>query len=105
MSSPEYLDFRCCMCPNRGGPDPYTCPAIPPMHPEASPCRFVKQYIDEHGYQYRVIHIGGVIYRVIYRMSDKSPWKVYRNIPWRDSFDETQHDLNQLAKQKGWMET
>lgn len=106
--TPEYLDMRCCMCPNIQKNLP-TCPGIPGTpHPSPSPCRFVKAYIDERGWKYKVMSgIGENTFKARYQKPDKqgsTGWKGLAAVPWRKSFDEAQADLNAHAKKKGWIE-
>ncbi|NSW92763.1 MAG: hypothetical protein HPY74_19335 [Firmicutes bacterium] len=51
--------------------------------------------------------IGGNAFKARYQKPDKhgaSGWHCLRAVPWKDSFDEAQSDLNALAKEKGWKE-
>lgn len=101
---PEYPVTRCCMCPNIGKAEK-TCPGIPgTLHSEASPCRFVKNYIDKRGWKYKVMSgISGNTFKARYQKPEKSGssgWKGLTTVPWRDNFDDAQADLNAYAKQK-----
>ena len=105
---PEYLDMRCCMCPNIQKKDD-VCPGLPgTSHPLASPCRFVKSYIDDRGWKYQVMSgIGENTYKARYQKPEKHGsvgWKGLAAVPWRKTFDEAQADLNAHAKKKGWAE-
>ena len=110
MSKPEYLEHRCCMCPNSYGDnnDSKTiCPGRSnSLHKKDSPCRFVKAYLDQRGWKYFVHSgIGGTTFKTFYL----KPGKIggghgCRSTEWRDSFDKAQSDLNQMAKAKGWQE-
>ena len=102
--TPEYLDFRCCMCPNVNDKSAI-CPGIEGTpHPEPSVCRFVKSYIDDRGWVYFVrAGIGGNTFKTFFKKPGKNEHG-YKGLPWRDSFDEAQSDLNKMAKTKGWME-
>ncbi|BBB91025.1 MAG TPA: hypothetical protein PKA28_10660 [Methylomusa anaerophila] len=102
MQKHEYLEHRCCMCPQMDEPKT-VCPGIPGTpHPEDSPCRFVKAYEDERDWQYFVRPgIGGNTFKTFYRKPEKSiSGHGYRSTEWRGSFDEAQADLNRLAKKK-----
>lgn len=106
--SPEYLSHRCCMCPNIGKADK-TCPGIPGTgHPDPDPCRFVKSYIDQRGWKYKVM--GGISqdsFKARYQKSEKNGstgWKGVAAVPWQKTFDAAQADLNALAAAKGWSE-
>ena len=106
---PEYLETRCCMCPNIQRND-RTCPGVPgSMHSSPSPCRFVKAYVDERGWKYKVMSgIGQNTYKARYQKPEKNGpetgWKGLAAVPWRTTFDEAQADLNAYAKKKGWSE-
>ncbi len=68
---PEYLEYRCCMCPNADdNPKLVVCPAIHGKQYEA-PCRFVKSYTDERGWRYRVMGTLGGGYRARYQKPEK----------------------------------
>jgi len=103
---PEYLELRCCMCPQKDNSS-QICPGIPStLHSEPTPCRFVKQYRDGRGWLYFVRGgIGGEEYKTFY-VSPKShrSGNGWRCVPWRTTFDEAQADLNRQAKRRGWQE-
>ena len=104
MSKPEYRELRCCMCPNIGSPNNTQCPTGP-MKPQVTACRFVKTYIDQRGWLYRVMQgLGLSNYKARYQKPGKSRWKCMANLEWRNMFDEAQSDLNAMAKKKGWDE-
>ena len=105
---PEYLEFRCCMCPNHfEEPEKAICPPGPFGTPESS-CRFVKNYIDKRGWKYRVMRgLGENTFKARYQKPEKrggTGWHCVQSLPWRNTFDEAQVDLNKLAKEKGWAE-
>lgn len=51
---PEYLKYRCCMCPNINE-NKNICPGVKcSPYSEPSECRFVKIYIDDRGWMYFV---------------------------------------------------
>lgn len=103
---PEYLEFRCCMCPQRDSKSPI-CPGIPgSLHPDDSPCRFVKVYRDVRGWEYFVRPgISGTTFKTFYRKPGKSAGgHGWRPVAWRDSFDAAQADLNREAKRRGFQE-
>lgn len=95
----EYLDYRCCMCPNGIDSQKTNCPA-------GHPCRFVKTYVDSRGWKYKVMSgIGDHTYKARYQKPDKkgtTGWKCLRLLEWCDHFDDAQSDLNRYAKKKGW---
>lgn len=99
----EYYRLRCCMCPNLGE-NKCECPGIPGTpHPEASPCRFVREYTDVRGWQYKVMPgIGADCFKAKYRKPGQSRWRDLSSVQWRKTFDEAQSDLNMLAEKKGW---
>ena len=102
--TPEYLEFRCCMCPNLYVKDSMQCPTGP-FKAEVTPCRFVKTYTDDRGWKYKVVGgLGESNYKARYNKPGKISWKGIQSLPWRKSFDEAQSDLNVLAKKKGWRE-
>lgn len=102
---PEYLRFRCCMCPNVRTPENDICPPDLLLHPKETSCRFVKTYIDSRGWRYKVMSgLGESNYKARYQKPGKSGWKCMTNMEWRKSFDEAQSDLNSMAKIKNWNE-
>lgn len=101
---PEYLEFRCCMCPQTGVQSA-VCPSSA-NKPETH-CRFVKSYIDNRGWKYRVMPGLGTVYKARYQNDTHKGevgWHGIRQLEWRESFDKAQKDLNALAKKKGWGE-
>lgn len=99
MSTPEYLEYRCCMCPNIDTPEATECPA-------GHACRFVKIYVDKRGWLYKVrAGLGGHTFSGFYLKPGKTSWKSMKQLPWRDSFDSAQADLNKYAHNKGWGES
>ena len=102
---PEYLKFRCCMCPQKLDSS-RICPGIPGTpHPSPSPCRFVKVYRDSRGWEFFVgSGICGDEYKTFYQKPEKFRAYGCRLVPWRDSFDEAQADLNMEAEKRGWEE-
>lgn len=98
----EYLKYRCCMCPNVEK-DSDICPGIVGTpRPEESSCRYVKEYIDNRGWKYRVMSGLGVEFKGRYQKPGKTGWKCMRNLEWRESFDQAQSELNEMAESKGW---
>lgn len=96
--------MRCCMCPNINKDD-IACPGIEGTpHPESSRCGFVKTFIDNRGWMYKVgSRIGSDAFKAKYKKPDKASWKCHGQVPWQDSFDKAQEDLNAYANKKGWM--
>lgn len=105
MSQTEYLRYRCCMCPNIQDSN-NVCPGIKDTpHPNPTNCRFVKTYIDNRGWKYKVMSgIGEDSYKARYQKPGKTGWKCMNNMEWRNTFDEAQSDLNEMAKLKHWRE-
>lgn len=107
---PEYIKFRCCMCPNINNIS-RVCPGIKHSpHPEASECRFVKIYIDNRGWIYFVRPgLGENNYKGFYAKNIEDYKAGYRqhgmrSLEWRKSFDNAQKELNAYAEKKGWEE-
>lgn len=102
---PEYLKFRCCMCPQKLNSS-RVCPGIPgTQHPCPSPCRFVKVYKDKRGWQYFVRSgIGSNAFKAFYRKPNQAGAHGWRSVQWRESFDAAQADLNTEAEKRGWEE-
>lgn len=104
----EYLQFRCCMCPNINLQET-VCPGIKATpHSNPSECRFVKVYADDRGWIYFVRSgIGSDRFKPFYS-KNKEDFKNGRRqhgmgaLKWREKFDDAQSDLNQYAKKKGW---
>lgn len=102
----EYLNDRCCMCPNVQN-NSKVCPGIKGTpHPNDSSCRFVVYYIDQRGWKYKVMSgIGQDRFKARYQKPEKhglEGWKGVSSVPWREDFDSAQKDLNELANKKGW---
>ena len=104
----EYLKSRCCMCPQKIESS-RVCPGISGTpHPGPTRCRFVKVYKDKRGWEYAVQSgIGGDTFKTFYRKPGKAGKGLlyghgWRPVPWRDSFDAAQADLNIEAEKRGW---
>lgn len=67
-----------------------------------------KKYIDSRGWKYQVMPgLGESNYKARYQKPDKNGsdgWHCVRALPWRNTKDEAQADLDRLAKEKGWKE-
>lgn len=102
---PEYLEHRCCMCPNHGLKE-ITCPGLAGTpHTMPSPCRFVKEFVDDRGWRHKVMEgLGESNYKARFLKPGKAGWHCMRQLEWRNSFDAAQSDLNAYAKAKGWEE-
>lgn len=96
---PEYLETRCCMCPNIKTPENRVCPSGGPTNKTETPCRFVKSYRTG----------AGVIVQIKKSRFDN---KYCVNFNERESlildrfnsFDEAQADINCYAKRSEWEE-
>jgi len=67
----------------------------------------MKVYKDRRGWKYQVMPgISGTTFKGRYQKPDASGpnigWKCMRQLPWRDSADEAQADLDRLAEKNGW---
>ena len=64
------------------------------------------QYIDHRGWKYRVMSgIGGDTFKARYQKPDKhgeNGWHGVKTLPWRNTPEEAQVDLDHMAKEKGW---
>ena len=60
-------------------------------------------YVDQRGWRYRVMcGIGGDTFKGRYQKPGKTGWKCMANLPWKNSFEEAQTDLDNYARKKGW---
>ena len=99
-------DFRCCMCP-QVNQNKRICAGVPgSAHPHDTICDFVVRYRDARGWTYFVR--GGLQdqYKTFVKKDPTKPAGIgehaYRGLPWRETFDKAQEDLNRLAQAKGW---
>lgn len=64
------------------------------------------EYKDKRGWRYKVMPgIGPNAFKARYLRPEKdanSCWKCYAKLPWRNTFDEAQADLDGYAAEKGW---
>lgn len=99
MSSPEYLQFRCCMCPNIDQ-DSSVCPGIPgALHPDPSPCRFVKEYADDSEWRYKVkFQPRTNDFAIVFKIPRRAEWIRSAIFQHFESFDEGQSMLNLYAE-------
>ena len=67
-----------------------------------------KNYIDSRGWKYQVMPgLGDNTFKARYQRPEKhgdAGWKGLASVPWRNSREEAQADLNRLAEKKGWKE-
>jgi hypothetical protein len=64
-----------------------------------------KMYIDSRGWMYRVMSgIGEDRFKARYCKPDKAGWHGVKKLPWRETHEGAQADLDKLAQEKGWME-
>lgn len=65
-----------------------------------------KKYTDSRGWKYQVMAgIAMDTYKARYQKDEKhggTGWHCIRTLPWRNTMDEAQADLDQLAEKKGW---
>lgn len=68
----------------------------------------VKTYVDGRGWKYKVM--GGIsenTFKARYQRPEKhgdTGWKCLASVPWRNTFEEAQEDLDRHAKARGWRE-
>lgn len=100
----EVRKWRCCMCP-RINENTTICPTGP-LKEEETTCNFVVTWIDERGWKYKVMSgIGPSRYKGRYqddKHSGTTGWKGMRQLPWHETFDRAQEDLNKYALLKNW---
>jgi hypothetical protein len=102
---PEYLKFRCCMCPNLEN-DTTICSGIAHTpHPDPDDCRFVKSYINKDGWTYSVKRIiqtigSAPVYIAYYHKpeEDKDKWHIVGLLKHRTAFDKAQAELKVFAE-------
>ena len=67
-----------------------------------------RKYIDGRGWKYQVMNgIGGDTYKARFQRREKhgdEGWRGLGAVPWRDTRDEAQADLDALAAKNGWKE-
>ena len=68
-----------------------------------------KKYIDARGWKYQVMSgIGSdPAFKAQYQKPEKQGdvgWKGLAAVPWRETREAAQTDLDQLAEKKGWKE-
>jgi len=67
-----------------------------------------KKYIDERGWKYQVMSgLGQNTFKARYQKSDKSGtdgWHCMKTLPWRNTPEEAQVDLDRAAQDRGWKE-
>ena len=69
----------------------------------------MKTYIDNRGWRYRVMPgLGSDEFKARYQKPEHNGtdngWKCVARLPWRNSAEEAQEDLDQLARKRGWKE-
>ncbi len=100
---PEYLKWRCCLCPNINE-QKTICPAIY-FKQEETQCRFVKIYIDAREWLFKVMYDDyDKGYKSHYKRPGRKGWSRMSHFEFRESFDDAQADLNSYAEKKGWKE-
>lgn len=67
-----------------------------------------EKYIDSRGWKYQVMGgLGTNAYKARYQRPEKRGnigWKGLAGVPWRQSREAAQADLDQMAARKGWKE-
>ena len=65
-----------------------------------------KKYIDSRGWKYKVMGgLGKAAFKARYQKPHHQGdvgWKGVAAVPWRQSREAAQTDLDQLAEKKGW---
>lgn len=97
VEEPEYLESRCCMCPNRNSPESRVCPVGGQPKKLETPCRFVKSYRTGADVIVQVKQSRSDDKYYGYFNEDKAPRPF-------NSFDEAQSDINSFAKMSEWEE-
>ncbi len=68
----------------------------------------MRKYIDNRGWKYQVMSgLGENCFKARYQRPEKQGsigWKGLASVPWRQTHEEAQADLDQLAMRKGWKE-
>lgn len=105
---PEYLKYRCCICPNSSKPFgsrlyKALCPPNSISKKPETPCRFVKDYIDKFGNVYTVLGDDKRRYRIREKPHGRSRWLAFGTAAYQ-YFDDAQSELNTLAQEKRWDE-
>lgn len=103
---PEYLEYRCCMCPQVNSPS-LICPAmVGVQQPGHCHCRFVRGYLDERGRKYYVCRGKPQDHFKPFYLNPRGKGGMHssRTFGCRNTFDEAQADLNKMAKERGWRE-
>ena len=67
-----------------------------------------KKYIDSRGWKYKVMGgLGDNTFKARYQRPEKHGdvgWKGLASVPWQNTREEAQADLDRLAEKKGWKE-
>ncbi len=67
----------------------------------------IRKYIDSKGRKYKVMSgIGGECFKARSQSPDKHGdigWKGYTGLPWRNTFEKAQADLDAKARELGWL--
>ena len=62
-----------------------------------------KTYTDRRGWRFRVMPgIGGDVFKARYQKPDAKNWHGVATLPWRESMEAAQADLDRMAQEKGW---
>ena len=62
-----------------------------------------RTYMDNRGWMYRVMEeIGGTCYKGCYSWPGRGSWHGLWQLPWRETREEAEADLDRLAAERGW---
>lgn len=90
LANRSVMRYRCCMCPNIGT-SVDTCK-------DGEPCRFVVGWKDRRHRRYTVQQDArGRGCKAFVHRPDSDTARPMKSLPWRESFDEAQQDLNTHA--------
>ena len=65
-----------------------------------------KAYVDRRGWTYRVMPgLGGNTFKARYCKPGATNWKCVSYLPWRDTAEKAQADLDEAAHTRGWEAT
>ena len=66
----------------------------------------MRMYIDGRGWKYKVMSgLGQDCFKARYQKPDKQGncgWKCVKSLPWRNTHEEAQADLDHMAAEHGW---
>lgn len=65
----------------------------------------MKEYVDSRGWHYRVM--PGIVdksYKARYQVPGNVRWRCVVRLPWRETPEAAQEDLDRMAQEKRWRE-